>query len=247
MHIKVNEVFMFRLFKLSIACVALFITLVIPFRVKASPLNTRESLTFVAKDRCSECCPDKEGKRGARGKRGHRGAPGAPGSGATQGAAGNTGPTGAGGATGPSETLSPAYLSTRANTQLVVVPDNSPVVFDPLPPMTYGTSNITIDGAGQTITVLEDGDYDISYFVSPQLPATLNSSAFALYVNGLQVGQSLITADLQLDNPPGFNGFNGEIILSLVAGSQIQLINLSGAPITLEGGIVNYLIINRVS
>jgi hypothetical protein len=155
---------------------------------------------------------------------------------------GSTGPTGPTGPAGSSASL--AYLSTRALAPGSSVDPNAPFSFDPLPPSTYGTSNITIDPLGQTITVLEDGDYDISYFVSAFIDGA-NTNETILTINGNLELSSYSAQKVRFGT--GFDGIWGETIVTLAANDQIQLINIGSQAIVTAGSVTTYLIINKVS
>jgi hypothetical protein len=236
---KVNGVVMMLLFRMSLVCTGLLTTVV---SLQAQERASERLLVLIAKEKYNkECCVGEEGHRGRRGRRGHRGPHGIPGPG-IPGAQGATGPTGATGATG-SAIANPAYFSTRAIISGGPVAPNAPFSFDPNPPLTYGTPNITIDFLGQTITVLESGDYDISYFASAVLASGVLNE-IGLTVNGVLVPFS---PALELITGVGFDGLAGEIVLSLAANDQIQLINAGPSPILAAGAVFNYLVMNRVS
>jgi collagen type I alpha len=171
--------------------------------------------------------PGVAGPQGADGLPGADGAPGAP------GADGATGPQGATGATGPpgaDAVLPTPQYAYVYNTGAEVVALEADVVFDSNGVVTQGLVHAANTAE---ITVVDPGDYQVSFSVSGAEP-----NQFALFRNGSAVDGGIYGSGASTQQN------NGQAIVTLAAGDRLTIrnhssdaaIDLAGAPLPTIGG-----------
>ncbi len=175
--------------------------------------------------RSKRCTKGATGPTGATGAQGLQGATGPAG---PTGPVGPTGPTGATGATGSGSGFDPAYIDAyTSGTQPIVLAGASPILWSSVQPTPVG---IFINvGDPSIIEVVNAGTYLIGWTFSTTLadvPVGLTQVVTTLLVNDVSIAPHPFTLTTQLD---AGTISSGVAILSLPAGSQIQITVGNGA------------------
>ncbi|HEY6330183.1 MAG TPA: collagen-like protein [Blastocatellia bacterium] len=151
---------------------------------------------------------------GPTGPTGVTGSTGATGPTGNTGATGVTGNTGATGATGPPLTTEDAYLY---STTTQVVPLGGALVFNIIG---LTTGDISVSLPSNTIILGVAGDYKVTFTLFGATTGT-----WAVSVNGTLVAPTYTF--------PSGQG-TGEALLSIPAGSTLQVVNAGGSAVTVE-------------
>ena len=162
--------------------------------------------------KCRNCTP-----KCPTGPTGSTGATGTTGSAGLIGATGATGAPGVVGPPGPTTSDQYGYF-TRTTPSVVTAGDD--VDFETEELASPGV--VLVGGSGSSVEVMEDGIYEIHFFVS-----ALEANQFGIAVNGGVLLSSIYGQGSAIDQN------SGRLILAANAGALLTLRNLSGAPISL--------------
>lgn len=185
------------------------------------------------------------GATGPTGANGVTGPTGPMGNTGANGITGPTGPTGATGATGPAGVAGERGESVNAlipffdgfsHGGMQVINDGENVIFDrDFYRFDYYSMN---SDDKQSLTILKDGAYKVSFGMNIQLtPGTSTSASYTIFVNEMIFANCVFgeTSTSEADSDTMF--LHGEAVLNILAGQIVTLRNTSGSTNTIIGDL----------